>query len=90
MTHTLGNPLDTKKKKKSFVIYFVSKIIAPTKLNYIVIENKFLKVIYVINIFWNYINIYPMFVHINNHTIHYLMNKPITNVLALEVVPRLL
>jgi hypothetical protein len=44
-----------------------------------VTEKEFLAVVYAINKFWHYITRYPMFVHINHSSIHYLMNKPITN-----------
>jgi len=47
------------------------------ELNYIVIANEFIMIVYVINKF--YISRYLVFVHTDNFFIHYLMNKPITN-----------
>jgi hypothetical protein len=52
---------------------------APTKLNYIVIERKFLAVVYAINKFRNYVTGYPIFIHNDHTSIKYLMNKPITS-----------
>jgi hypothetical protein len=47
------------------------------ELNYIVIANEFIMIVYVINKF--YISRYLVFVHADNFVIHYLMNKLITN-----------
>lgn len=60
-------------------IYFVSKNLTPSKLNYTITEKNFLDVIYVINKFRNYITHYEFFVHTDHSAIQYVMNKPVTN-----------
>eukprot|EP00253_Pinus_taeda_P035492 PITA_35492 len=64
--------------KVPYAVYYVSKILAPAKLNYTVIEKEFLAVIHAINKFRHYITGYPTFVHTDHATIRYLMNKSIT------------
>ena len=54
-----------KEEQNPYEIYFISKNLAPTKLNYTVIEKEFLVVVYVINKFHHYINGYPILVHTN-------------------------
>ena len=63
----------------SYAIYYTSKNLTPTKLNYIVIEKEFLVVVHAINKFRHYIIGYETFVHIDHSTIRYFMNGPITN-----------
>jgi hypothetical protein len=65
-----------------YAIYFISKDMSPAELNYTVTEKEFLAVIYAINKFRHYITGYSTFVHTDHSAIKYLMNKPITNVLA--------
>ena len=62
-----------------YAIYYISKNLAPTELNYTVIEKEFLAIIYSINKFQNYITGYPTFVHIDHSSIKYLMKKLVTN-----------
>ena len=49
-----------------YAIYYISKNLAPTKLNYTVTEKEFLAIVYSINKFRHYITGYPTFVHTNH------------------------
>lgn len=49
------------------------------ELNYTVTEKELLAVVHTINKFRHYITEYQLFVHIDDSTICFLMNKPITN-----------
>jgi hypothetical protein len=62
-----------------YAIYFISKNMSLVELNYTVIENKFLVVIYAINKFRHYITDYSTFFHTDHLAIKYLMNKFVTN-----------
>lgn len=75
----VGVVLGQLEDKKLYAIYYISKNITPTKLNYIVIEKEFLAVVHAINKFRDYITIYQIFIHTDHSAIHFLMNKPITN-----------
>jgi hypothetical protein len=60
-------------------MYFVSKNLIPTELNYIVTKNEFLAIVHAINKFIHYISWYDIFVQTNHSAIRYLMKKSITN-----------
>jgi hypothetical protein len=77
---TVGVVLEQQEDKIPYAVYYVSKNLAPTELNYTLTEKEFLVVIYAINKFRHYITKYPTFVHTDHETIRYLMNKPITPV----------
>jgi len=62
-----------------YAIYYTSKNLTPTELNYTVIEKEFLVVVHAINMFRHYITGYETFVRTYHSAIRYLMNKPITN-----------
>ena len=62
-----------------YAIYYTSKNLTPTELNYTVTENELLVVVHAINKFRHYITVYETFVHTDHSAIRYLMNKPITN-----------
>ena len=62
-----------------YTIYYTSKNLTPTELNYIVTKKEFLVVVHAINKFKHYITSYENFVHTDHSAIRYLMNKPITN-----------
>lgn len=62
-----------------YAIYYTSKNLTPTELNYTVTEKEFLVVFHAINKFRHYIIGYETLVHINHSAIRYFMNKPITN-----------
>eukprot|EP00253_Pinus_taeda_P021591 PITA_21591 len=62
-----------------YAIYYMSKNLTPTELNYTVIEKEFLVVVHAINKFRHYITSYETFIHTDHSTIRYLMNKPIIN-----------
>ena len=62
-----------------YAIYYISKNLSPTELNYTVTEKEFLAVIHVVNKFRHYITGYPAILYTNHSTIKYLANKPITN-----------
>jgi hypothetical protein len=76
---TIGVVLGQKENLLTYVIYFISKNLAPVELNYTVTEKEFLAVVYAINKFRHYITGYEVFIHTDHSTIRYLMNKPITN-----------
>jgi hypothetical protein len=75
----IGVVLGQKENLLTYVIYFISKNLAPTELNYTVTEKEFLAVVYAINKFRHYITGYEVFIHTDHSSIKYLMNKPITN-----------
>ena len=75
----IGAVLGQQDDQAPYIIYYVSKNLAPTELNYIVTEKEFLAIVYSINKFRHYITGYPTFVHIDHSAIKYLTNKPITN-----------
>jgi hypothetical protein len=75
---TVGAILGQQEYKMPYAVYYVSKNLAPAKLNYTVTEKEFLAVIYAINKFRHYITEYPTFVHTDHATIRYLMNKHVT------------
>eukprot|EP00253_Pinus_taeda_P025248 PITA_25248 len=62
-----------------YAIYYTSKNLTPTELNYTVTEKEFLAVVHAINKFRHYITGYETFIHTDHSAIRYLMNKPITN-----------
>eukprot|EP00253_Pinus_taeda_P023379 PITA_23379 len=62
-----------------YAIYYTSKNLTPTELNYTVTEKEFLVVVHAINKFRNYITVYETFIHTDHSAIRYLMNKPVTN-----------
>ena len=67
---------DQQEGGKPYVIYFISKNLAPMEY---VNEKEFLVVIYSINKFFHYITSYHISIHTDHSSIIYLMNKPITN-----------
>jgi hypothetical protein len=68
-----------KENQSSYAIYFISKKLIPTELNYIVTENEFLAIVHAINKFIHNITRYEVFVHTDHSAIRYLMEKPTTN-----------
>jgi len=62
-----------------YAIYYTSKNLTATELNYTVTEKEFLAVVHAINKFRYYITGYETFIHTDHSAIRYLMNKPITN-----------
>lgn len=75
----IGAVLGQKENLVIHVIYFVSKNLNHSELNYTVTKKEFLLVIYTINKFRHYITVYKVFIHTNHSAIRYLMNKPNTN-----------
>jgi hypothetical protein len=75
----IGGVLGQNEDHQSYAIYFVSKKLSPTELNYIVTEKEFLIVVHAINKFFHYTIGYAVFVHIDHSDIIFLMNKPKTN-----------
>lgn len=76
---TIGAVLGQEEDKKPYTIYYISKNLSPTELNYIVTEKEFLAVIHIVNKFRHYITGYPIVLYTNHSAIKYLANKPITN-----------
>ena len=68
-----------KKDLTPYAIYYTSKNLTLTKLNYTMTEKEFLVVVHAINKFRHYIICYETFVHTDQSAIRYMMNKPITN-----------
>ena len=68
-----------KEGQAPYAIYFISKNLTPFELNYTANEKEFLAVVYSINKFLHYIIGYEFFVHIDQSSIKFLMNKPIIN-----------
>eukprot|EP00253_Pinus_taeda_P007499 PITA_07499 len=62
-----------------YAIYYTSKNLTPTELNYTVTKKAFLAIVHAINKFRHYITSYETFIHTDHSAIRYLMNKPITN-----------
>eukprot|EP00253_Pinus_taeda_P003091 PITA_03091 len=84
--HISADALDTalgavlgQKDLVSYAIYYTSKNLTPTELNYTVTEKEFLVVVHAINKFRHYITGYETFTHTDHSAIRYLMNKPVTN-----------
>lgn len=76
---SIGTSLGKEENKKSYAIYFISKNLSPTELNYIVTEKEFFAMIFSINKLRHYITGYELFVHTDHSAIKYLMNKPLTS-----------
>ena len=76
---TIGGVLGQKEGQETYAIYFISKNLTPTELNYTITENEFLVVVHSINKFLHYITGYEVFVHTDHSAIRFLINKPITN-----------
>eukprot|EP00253_Pinus_taeda_P032641 PITA_32641 len=62
-----------------YAIYYTSKNLTPTELNYTVTEKELFIVVHAINKYRHYITGYETFIHTDHFTIRYLMNKPVTN-----------
>jgi hypothetical protein len=75
----IGAVLGKHEDKYPYVIYYINKNMDPSELNYTVTEKEFLAVVCAMNKFWNYLTSYSTFIHTDDSTIKYLMNKPITN-----------
>eukprot|EP00253_Pinus_taeda_P004662 PITA_04662 len=62
-----------------YAIYYTSKNLTPTELNYTVTGKEFLVVVHAINKFRHYTTGYETFIHTDHSAIRYLMKKPVTN-----------
>ena len=78
--NAIGAVLGQQDGEPPYAIYYISKNLARIELNYTVTEKYFLTIVYSINKVRHYITGYPKFVHNDDSTIKYLMNKPITNI----------
>ena len=58
-----------------YAIYYTSKNLTPSELNYTVTEKEFLAVVHAINKFRHYITGYETFFHTDHSAIKYIMNK---------------
>ena len=76
---TLGAMLGQKENNITHAIYFISKNLTPSELNYTVTEKELLAMVYSINKFQHYITGYETFIYTDHSSIKLLMNKPITN-----------
>jgi hypothetical protein len=61
--------------KKTYAVYFLSKDLSSTELNYTITKKEFLAVAYALNKFRHYVTRYRVFLHTNHYVIKYLMNK---------------
>ena len=75
----IGVVLGQQDGQAPYAIYYISKNLAPDKINYTFTEKEFLAIVYSINKFRHYITGYSTFVHTDHSAIKYLMNKPVTN-----------
>ena len=75
----IGAVLGQEEDKNPYAIYYISKILSPTELNYTLTEKEFLAVIYVVNKFRHYITGYPVVLYTDHFAIKYLINKPVIN-----------
>jgi hypothetical protein len=75
----LGVVLGQRENQIPYAIYFISKNLSPTEVNYTVIEKELLAVVHAINKFRHYITGYQAFVHTEHSSIKFLMKKPVTN-----------
>ena len=75
----LGRILGKKESRDYYAIYFISKNLTPSELNYTVTEKEFLALVHVVNKFRHYITGYDVFVHTDHSAIKFLMNKSITS-----------
>lgn len=73
--HVVGVILGQKEGNIKYVIYYIIKNLKSKYLNYIFIKKEMLVVFYAINKSRHYITGYQVFIHIDNATIRYLMNK---------------
>ena len=76
---TIGAVLGQQAVQAPYAVYYISKNLAPTKLNYTITEKDFLAIVYSIQKFRHYITGYTTFVHTENSAIKYRMNKLVTN-----------
>lgn len=75
--YVVGVVLGQKHTNIENVIYYISKSLHGPELNYIVTKKELLVVIYALKKFRHYVTGYPIFVHIDNSPIRYLMKKPV-------------
>ena len=67
----IGVILGQEEDKKPYAIYYISKSLSPTKLNYIVTGNSFLAIIHVVNKFRHYITGYPVVLYTDHSAIKF-------------------
>eukprot|EP00253_Pinus_taeda_P025855 PITA_25855 len=75
----IGVVLGQEEDRKPYAIYYISKNISPSELNYTITEKEFLVVIHAINKFRHYITRYLVILYTDYSAIKYLVNKPVTN-----------
>jgi hypothetical protein len=75
----IGIVLGQEEEKKPYTIYFISKNLTLSELNYTITEKEFLVFIHAINKFCHNITGYPVIFYIDHSAIRYLANKLITN-----------
>jgi hypothetical protein len=75
----LGAMLGQRENQLLYAIYFVSKNLSPTEVNYTITEKKFLLMVHAINKFTHYIIGYEVFVHTDHSNIRFSMNKLVKN-----------
>lgn len=69
----------TGRRQETYAIYYISKNLTPTELNYTMKEKEFLAIVKDINKFCHYITRYLVFLYTNQSSIRYLANKTNTN-----------
>lgn len=76
---TIGTVLRQEEDKNPYAIYYISKNLTSTELNYTVREKESLIVVYAINKYRHYIIGYSASLYTDHSAIIYLANKPVTN-----------
>jgi len=66
---TIGAILGKEEDKKPYAIYYISKNLSPTELNYTVTEKEFLAVIHAVNKFRHYVTRYPVVLYTDHSAI---------------------
>ena len=65
----IGASLGEKEKLMTYAIYFISKNLTPTEMNYTITEKEMLEVVHAVNKFCHYITGYEIFVHTDHSSL---------------------
>lgn len=73
--HAVGATLGQRKNKIFHVIYYASKTLNDTQINYATIENELLVVVYTFDKFKSYLDGFKVIVYIDYVSLKYFMTK---------------
>jgi RNase H-like domain found in reverse transcriptase len=73
--YAVGAILGQRVEKKSHTIYYASKVLDETQVNYTTTEKELLAVVFAINKFWSYLVGSKVMVYTDHAAIRYLLNK---------------